>query len=427
MSNPLTRMAGLLLLVWLASPNGLAGQPQASAGAARRWKGNLHTHSFWSDGDDYPEMIVAWYKDHGYDFLALSDHNRMLVGEKWVAALTNGVAEVALEKYLQRFGTNWVERLQTNGHWRVRLKTLEEFRGRFEEPGRFLRISGEEISDQWETAPIHLNATNLRQLIPPQGGSNALDVMQRNINAVLDQRQKTGVPMIPHINHPNFRWALTAEDIARVQGERFLEIYNGHPITWNYGDTNHASTERIWDIVLTRRLAELGAEPIWGTAVDDSHNYHQFKYGRSNPGRGWLMVRAEQLTPAALIAALEKGDFYASSGVRLKEVISAKDRLSLQIEPDEGVTYTTQFIGTRKGYDPTSEPVLGAEGQPVLTTRRYSKDIGTVLAEVKGLSPSYTLKGDEIYVRAKVISSKPKPNPTEPGDVECAWVQPVVR
>ena len=67
------------------------------------------------------------------------------------------------------------------------------------------------------------------------------------------------------------------------------------------------------------------------------------------------------------------------------------------------------------------------EGQPVLTTRRYSKDIGTVLAEVKGLSPSYTLKGDEIYVRAKVISSKPKPNPTEPGDVECAWVQPVVR
>ena len=32
----------------------------------RWWKGNLHTHSFWSDGDDYPEMIVDWYKTAGY-------------------------------------------------------------------------------------------------------------------------------------------------------------------------------------------------------------------------------------------------------------------------------------------------------------------------------------------------------------------------
>ena len=84
MSNPLTRMAGLLLLVWLASPNGLAAQPQASAGAARWWKGNLHTHSLWSDGDDFPEMIADWYKRHGYHFLALTDHNLLSEGEKWV-------------------------------------------------------------------------------------------------------------------------------------------------------------------------------------------------------------------------------------------------------------------------------------------------------------------------------------------------------
>ena len=29
----------------------------------QQWqKGNLHTHSFWSDGDDFPEMIIDWYK-----------------------------------------------------------------------------------------------------------------------------------------------------------------------------------------------------------------------------------------------------------------------------------------------------------------------------------------------------------------------------
>src|SRR5262245_24226725 len=36
----------------------------------RYWKGNLHTHSLWSDGDDFPEMIGDWYKKNGYDFLA---------------------------------------------------------------------------------------------------------------------------------------------------------------------------------------------------------------------------------------------------------------------------------------------------------------------------------------------------------------------
>jgi hypothetical protein len=38
-------------------------------------KGNLHTHSLWSDGDDFPEMIIQWYKDNDYQFVALSDHN----------------------------------------------------------------------------------------------------------------------------------------------------------------------------------------------------------------------------------------------------------------------------------------------------------------------------------------------------------------
>src|SRR5205814_4975799 len=104
-----------------------------SAGAEMRWwKGNLHTHSFWSDGDDFPEMIVGWYKEHGYQFLALSDHNRMLVGERWIDGTTNRGGPVALEKYLKQYGTNWVERREEKGRGMVRLKTLEEFRGRFE-------------------------------------------------------------------------------------------------------------------------------------------------------------------------------------------------------------------------------------------------------------------------------------------------------
>ena len=37
-------------------------------GTEQQWKkGNLHTHSFWSDGDDFPEMIIDWYKTNNYD------------------------------------------------------------------------------------------------------------------------------------------------------------------------------------------------------------------------------------------------------------------------------------------------------------------------------------------------------------------------
>jgi hypothetical protein len=59
-------------------------------------------------------------------------------------------------------------------------------------------------------------------------------------------------------------------------------------------------------------------------------------------------------------------------------------------------------------------------------TRVYSSDIGQVFADAGGLAPSYTLKGNELYVRAKVISSKPKANPYAKGEHEVAWTQPLV-
>src|ERR1044072_2750213 len=167
--------------------------------APRWWKGNLHTHSLWSDGDDYPEMIVDWYKTHGYDFLALSDHNILQEGPAWLIATNKTTARLALPKYLRRFGSNWVEQSEYKGMEVVRLKTLAEFRELFEVPNRFLLIKSEEITDKFGRWPIHLIASNLRQLIEPQSGNSPIDVIQRNIDAVLEQRRRTGVPMIPHL------------------------------------------------------------------------------------------------------------------------------------------------------------------------------------------------------------------------------------
>ena len=388
----------------------------------RWWKGNLHTHSLWSDGDDYPEMIMQWYKERGYHFVALSDHNILAKGEKWVAPMISRGGMEAFDRYLAEYGSSWVESETIDDTLWTRLKTIDEYRTLFEASDSFLVIQSEELSDGFEGRPVHVNATNILKLIEPQHGNSMRDVLQRNVDAVFAQRDSSGVPMFPHINHPNFGWAMTAEDLIALRGEQFFEVYNGHPAVHNYGEGKRPSMERIWDIILTRRL--LNDLPLmYGMAVDDSHNYHDFDIEHSNPGRAWVMVRADRLSAPAIVEAMERGDFYASTGVELNSISNEAERLQIQISPENGVTYETFFIGTRVGHDSTSTPVMLEDGRYV--TRLYSDEVGEVFERVKGESPSYTFQGNELYVRAKIVSSKSKENPYKENETEVAWTQPV--
>lgn len=386
------------------------------------WKGNLHTHSFWSDGDDYPELILDWYKSAGCGFAALSEHNALAEGEKFIDLADNGGVE-RLAVYKERF-PDWVEEKNAEGRHLVRLKTFDEYRGLLEEPGTFLLIQSEEITSRFESKPIHVNATHIAELLEPRGGNSVRDVMQNNVDAVLEQRERTGPAMFEHINHPNFGWAVTVEDLMALEGEKFFEVYNGHPLVNNEGDNLRPSTERMWDILLAERLTD-GAGIMYGIAVDDAHNYHDLDSQHSNPGRGWVMVRAASLTPESLVRAMEEGDFYGSSGILLDDMQVSDERNVLSVRGEPGVSYRTRFIGTRRGYDQANEQIQAeAEGASVLY--RYIDDIGEILDEVAGTTPGYVFEGDELYVRAKVVSTKLKDNPYREGEVESAWVQPVV-
>ena len=380
------------------------------------WKGNLHTHSLWSDGDDFPEMAIGGYEKAGYDFVALSDHNVLAEGERFVEA-----DKAVLAAYQERFG-DWVE---VAGDGRARLKTFEEYRKLFEEPGKFLLIQSEEITDVFEDKPLHVNATNVKERIEPQGGESVREVLQRNVDAVLAQRERTGELMFPHVNHPNFGWAVKVEDLVALRGEKFFEVYNGHPLVHNEGDELRPSTERMWDILLAERLSA-GEGVMYGIAVDDAHNYRALDLEHSNPFRGWVRVRAKELTARAIVEAMERGDFYGSSGVELEDVVADAEEIALHIRAEEGVQYRTLFIGTRREYDRSTEEVTAGEGEGAAVLRRYSDGIGEVLAEVPGPSPAYRFQGDELYVRAKVTSTRLKKNPYHEGELEAAWVQPVV-
>jgi hypothetical protein len=232
--------------------------------------------------------------------------------------------------------------------------------------------------------------------------------------------------MFPHLNHPNFGWAVSAEDLMLVDRERFFEVYNGHPSVHNEGDGLHAGTERIWDIILTKRLAELGKEVMYGIGTDDAHNYHTNAPKASRPGQGWVMVQSEKLEPESLVKAMEAGHFYASSGVTLNAVASTSDHLSVEITSEPDVTYTTEFIGTRRGYNPVGQTITDASGNSLRVTRKYGPEVGQVLATGSGTTAIYRFTGDEIYVRARVTSTKAKSDSLLEGEMERAWTHPVV-
>jgi len=365
----------------------------------------------WSDGNDFPEMIAKFYKDNSYHFLVLSDHNILSRGEKWmnVGAIekrrrTLGVA--TLKKYISTFGQDWVEIRGEDKKQEVRLKTLEEIRPKFEKEGNFIFIEGEEITNSFSGSPVHTNGMNLKELIVPKKGTSIRDTMRNNIIAVREQSLRYKKPMLSHLNHPNFGWSITAEDLAHVLEEKFFEVYNGHPGINHLGDAKRPGDERIWDIANTIRLATLKSDPLYGISSDDSHYYHG---GDVKPGRGWVMVQSSSLEEDSIVRSMNSGNFYGSSGVHLKNLLrdQKKGTLEFEIEADSDAEYVTRIIGTRKGN----------ENNPDL--------VGETLATIKGNKVKYKLKDNEWYFRATVTSSKDHPIPSFNGQKEQAWTQPI--
>lgn len=252
------------------------------------FKGNTHTHTTESDGDSSPEYVASWYKDHGYDFLVLSDHNLLLDP----ASLSHLVDE------------------------------------------GFLLVPGEEVTSSFGDAAVHVNGLNLREMVPAWNGEILVSTLQANVDVI---REHGG---LPHINHPNYGWSLSPGALAQVERYNLLEIFNGHPSVHNQGGGGYPGMEEVWDILLTRGMR------IYGIAVDDAHHFQgEFSKDRVNPGRGWVVVKAPALESDALVEGLEEGRFYASTGVELEDVVIEETRLEIRIRQRGNFKYTTTFIG----------------------------------------------------------------------------------
>lgn len=366
------------------------------------YKGNLHMHSYWSDGDIFPEITMEWYKDHNYNFVGLSDHNILAEGEKWKKIPETEIMQKTFESYIDKYNKNQIVYKRDEGRTNVKLKTIKEYIDLFEEKEKFMVLQSEEISDSYDGKPIHLNAINIQKLIVPQNGNSVIDVLQNTIDAVNKQKEETAKSILTIINHPNFGYAFSDKELSQLNNARFFEVYNSHPSVRNKGDSAHVSTERMWDLTNTI-YAQNNKSLLFGLATDDAHNYIQFGKEFANPGRGWIMVKANELSPSSILNSMENGDFYASSGVSLRNIRFKNNKLTINIEPEPGIKYTTLFIGTKTN---TMVP--------------------EVLKKTKGANPGFKLKKDILFVRAKIISTKLKENTIYETEYEAAWTQPVI-
>lgn len=301
--------------------------------ANQKWlKGNIHTHTTESDGDASPQHVAEWYKQHGYDFLVLSDHNHL---------------------------------------------TVMDDAGSHPQDWPFL-IPGEEVTSRLfgNTVPVHVNAIGIDSVIEPAEEDSARNTLLENIARI----HKAGG--LASINHPNYKWALNPDDIVQSKEAWAVEVYNGHTGSNSKGGGGLPSVEVMWDRALS------AGNRIFAVATDDSHHYHESSPLLANPGRGWIVVRAEKLARPDLMTAMREGAFYSSSGVVIAEMKNTTDEIVLEMEPYEAELFTTVFHG----------------------------DNGIKLAEEHGSSVTFNPPKGQAYVRATVHSSR---------ESFKAWTQPV--
>ena len=310
-------MAGWILMVLVAGAPGFL-------------KGQLHLHTNNSgDSATPPADVVRWYASHGYDFIVVTDHNRVTVERSPPSMLV--IPGVELTQNVDRC---------------------------VPPPPHGLRCL------------LHVNALFVAP--PPDGripwsaasGPSRFEIYHR----ALDASRRLGG--IAQLNHPNFHYAADAPLIALLarDGLSLIEIANR---SWDSNDVpvdkGLPTSEQIWDAVLT------AGGDVFGTATDDAHHYFDARAAGARgdavfPGDlGFVMVRAAK-EPAAIRAAIGRGDFYASTGVLLGRVERTGDRLEIDVDERSPGVHRFTFVGaggralSRATGRRTAFPLAGARG-----------------------------------------------------------------
>jgi hypothetical protein len=273
-------------------------------------RGSTHVHARPSGDSSTPiAEVMRWYESHGYDWIALTDHNR--VSEVAGATAGRPAAHAPASGLIVLSGVE----LTYN-------------------PGRCLPKG-----DPSGRCRIHVNLLGPTARPPGKilwGPNQRLpDDRLAKYQAALDLQRSLGG--LAQLNHPQWYWGMTGDLLAELarRGMRLVEIANVQFDRWNRGDADHPSTEALWDAALAAGVT------LWGVASDDAHHYS----GRGTwpAGGGWIAVKARR-EPQAIVDAIAAGRFYASTGVVLERAEASGGELVVEIAAGEPLAHTIEFI-----------------------------------------------------------------------------------
>lgn len=227
----------------------------------RFYRGNLHTHSTRSDGVLDPAEVCRRYRDEGYDFMALTDHFIGLY--KYPITDTLGFRAPGFTTIL---GAELHTGCQANGElWHILAVGL---------PADF--------------APPHAPHFH-----PVEGSESAADLAKRAREA----------DAFVAIAHP--QWSgLTPDDARAVEAAHAVETYNHG--CW-------AGCDRADGFAINDHLLSDGRR-VNLVATDDAHFSEPDHFG------GWVMVKAEENDPDALLGALKSGLNYSTQGPEIRRI-----------------------------------------------------------------------------------------------------------
>jgi hypothetical protein len=287
---------------------------------------------------------------------------------------------------------------------------------------------------------------NGKSLIHEIGGADFAATIRQVRNEVEALAAAQGnAPHLFWVNHPHWTYYdVLPQQLIDNPEVRFFEICNNganaspeDPLPRDGFDN-----DRFWDAVLATRCAR-GGQLLFGIAVDDTHFYpgSGTRYSPIVFADGYVMVRAAELTPAALFEAMNRGDFYASSGVEFDDIEfdGLRGTLSVSVPAKAGVAHTVKFITTKRGT--STEPVQTIElpaqnGHAARSVPVYSEAVGAVAKRVEFATgevvrASYTMADDDLYVRARVESDETAIYPNAINKmhppVKVGWTQPYRR
>ena len=275
-----------------------------------------------SDGSAFPEQAIRFYREAGYDFLGISDHNVYADSHRVRKVGGKGkriVKQEILDAYKREFPGCVETETAADGSLNVVIQPYAKMRKLFEKPGEFLLLDAVEgtthvYDENGVEHAVHMNYLNVPGVAQRIGDS---------LKAVEALAKEKGRESMFILNHPIWRWYdVKPEDLVANPEVRFFEVCNGgSPYAPGKGlPSDGFATDRFWDAVNAFR-ARRGQPLLYGVGNDDTHGYFG-TVSHSPPGihcipyNAWSLVRAEALTAEALIRAMNAGDFAVCEGVQ---------------------------------------------------------------------------------------------------------------